>query len=144
MDKKQGGVIAAVGVVVATMAAVGAILLSGASAEVPARDTVPVGQFVDVLTSTAPTSSVEPLAVVAGPNLEDTAVADAPVPQPAPQTIQASAQEPVAGNDPATEVPAEPTFTHPPYEPTGPGDTAPAPPPPAPCYVDENGHDICP
>lgn len=142
MAKRQVAALAAAGVVFATMAGVTAFLVSGATNEQPARDTVPVGQLVDAPTSIAPSSSAESPVVVADPNLKDTAVAEAP--QPAPQTAQAPPQQPPADNGPVDDPPAEPTFTHPPYEPTGPGDTAPAPPPPAPCYVDENGHDICP
>jgi type IV secretory pathway VirB10-like protein len=143
VDKKQISALATAGVVVATMAALGATLLSSSAAEAPATDTVPVGQLVEVPTSSAPTISTEQHEVASEPIQKDTAV-NAPAQPPAPQTVQAPVQQPDVDNGPAAEAPAEPTFTHPPYEPTGPGDTAPAPPPPAPCYVDENGRDICP
>lgn len=138
MDKKQVSALSAAAVVVATMAAVAATLLSASGDPAPRRDTVPVGQLVDVPVSTTPGSSLVPPAVVTEPVQKDAIVTNPPAPQTA-------AQQPA----PATEEPAEPT--HPPFVPTTEGETAPAPPPPAPCYWDDsdpvnfpNGREICP
>lgn len=123
--KKQASVLAAAGVVVATMAAVGATLLSSTGGEPPARDTVPAGQLISTPASTAPTSSTELQAAVASNSQKDTAVTN---PQ-APQTVQ----QPVPANEP---VDAQP-------DPMPTGDNGaplnPPPPPPAPPGTNPNG-----
>jgi hypothetical protein len=142
VEKKQVSAIAAVGVVV-TVAAIGAALLSSSAAETPTRDTVPVGQLVEVPTSSAPTSSAEPQAVVVDPNPKDTAV-NAPAQQPAPQTVQAPA--PAVNDDPV------PPTTEPVPPSTNPAGevTAPPPAPTVRCRMDDsdpvnypNGRQIC-
>lgn len=146
MDKKLGrkqlGALTAAGLVVATLCAGVAFVFTGGSSEQPKRDTVPVGQLVDVTVSSTPSSSTELPAVAADPIQKDTAVPNQPAPQ---QTVQQPAPAP------ANQPPADTEPTHPPFVPTSPGETAPEPPAPAPCYMDDsdpvnypNGRMICP
>jgi hypothetical protein len=139
VDRKQLGIITAAGLAIATVCAGVALAVSGGQADAPARDTLPVGQLVDVPVSSEPvSSSAEPPAVADA----DTSQKDAVVPnQPAPP-VQPPA---VANDDPApTTNPAAPT-TNPAGEVTSP--------PPAPtvrCRMDDsdpvnypNGREVC-
>jgi hypothetical protein len=126
LDRKRLGVLTAAGLGVATLCGGVAFAFSGGTDEQPTRDTLPVGQLVDVPVSSAPSSSVEPPAVVADPIQKDTAV-NAPAQQPAPQT----AQQPATADDPTT-TPAPPATTMPTGENGAPLNPAPAPPPPPP------------
>jgi hypothetical protein len=123
LDRKRLAVLTAAGLAVATMCAGVAFAFSGNDSEHPKRDTVPVGQLVEVPTSSAPTNSTEPQAVATDPTKKDTAA----VPnQPAPQTVQ----QPAPANEPTNTPP--PATTMPTGENGAPLNPAPAPAPPPP------------
>jgi outer membrane biosynthesis protein TonB len=139
--KNQAAVLTAAGLAVATVFAGAAFALSSSSTEQPERNTVPVGQLVDEPVSSAPSSSVEPPAVVADPAPKDTPVTNPPAQQPAPQPVQQPASEPT--NDNPTTTP--PVATNPAGE-----VTAAPPAPTVRCRMDDsdpvnfpNGREIC-
>jgi hypothetical protein len=140
-NRKQLAVLTAAGLAVATVCAGVALAFTGGSAEQPERDTVPIGQLVDVPASDSPvTSSSEPSTETVTPDAEDTTVPNQPVPT-------AQQQPPAVANDD----PAPPVGTTAPPATNAAGEVTSAPPPPTVrCRMDDsdpvtypNGREIC-
>ncbi len=127
MQVRQIAVLVAGGLAVAALAA-------GAAFAGQAPDsTVPKGQQVvqDVVVR-------QTTAVPENRDLVVQSTTVVPMPQPAQQPVEAAeVPAPLAADEPTTEPVTDPAApTHPPFIPSNPGETAPAPPPPAPmCAV---------